>query len=286
MNRLRYILQHRWYIKIGVGTLILSIFLYTLLSENKSKYVGNEKEFEGIVYKIKNSNNKRMIYIKGKEKIIINDYDMSVEVSLGDKVKVMGNLEKPSNNTLPKQFNYKKYLYYEKIYYLVKANKIRVTKKNTSILYYIREQIKDRIDDVLYGKEYIQMFLLGDSSLLDEQVMESFRSNGISHLFSISGMHISLFAGLLLFVFKRISYNNFYNYGMVILFLLFYTLLVGGTASVVRSLVMYILFAVNKLGNFKIRKIDIMIIVLGVMLIINPYYLYNMSFQYSYLISF
>ena len=286
MNRLRYILQHRWYIKIGIGILILGIFLNTIFFKSKSIYVGSEIEFEGVVYKIKNSNNKRMIYFKGKEKLIINDYDMKEEIFLGDKIKVIGNLERPSNNTIPKQFNYQKYLYYEGIYYLVKAKEITVIKKNTRILFYIRERMRERVENIRYGKEYIQIFLLGDNSLLEENIIESFRSNGISHLFSISGMHISLFASLLLFIFKRISYNNFYNYGMVILFLLFYTLLVGGMASVVRSLVMYILFVINKLGNFKMRKIDIMIIVLGIMLLINPYYLYNMSFQYSYLISF
>jgi len=49
---------------------------------------------------------------------------------------------------------------------------------------------------------------------------------------------------------------------------------------------MYILFSINKVLNLKTKNIDIMLIVLIIMLIINPYYLYNISFQYSYLISF
>ena len=85
---------------------------------------------------------------------------------------------------------------------------------------------------------------------------------------------------------KRISYNNYYNYSVVILFLIFYSLLIGSSPSVIRSLTMYILFAINKLFNLKIKNLDIMCFVLTIMLIINPYYLYNISFQYSYLISF
>ena len=73
---------------------------------------------------------------------------------------------------------------------------------------------------------------------------------------------------------------------MVIIFLFVYTLLVGPSPSVIRSLIMYILFSINKLLNLKIKSIDIMLLVLIIMLIINPYYLYNISFQYSYLISF
>jgi len=285
MNRLRYILQHRWYTKILVGVCLLGIILYTQLSIKESKYNGTEEEFVGVVYKIKNTDSKRMIYINSLEKLIINDYDKQIKVSLGDTVKIVGKLEEPSNNTIPDQFNYKKYLYYNKIYCLVEALEIQVIKKNTSILYYLREKISERIDKVYKSKAYLKIFLLGDSSLMEENVMESFRNNGISHLFSISGMHISLFAGVLLFIFKKISYNNFYNYGMVILILLFYTLLVGAVPSVVRSLVMYILFSINKVCNLKVNKIDIMLWVLFIMLLIEPYYLYNMSMQYSYLIS-
>ena len=103
------------------------------------------------------------------------------------------------------------------------------------------------------SNEYIKIFILGDNSLLNEEINESYRQNGISHLFSISGMHISLFASIILYVLKRISYNNYYNYTVVILFLTIYTLLVGSSPSVLRSLIMYILFSLNKLLNIKAK---------------------------------
>jgi len=166
------------------------------------------------------------------------------------------------------------------------AKSIEKTSNNTNIIYYLRDKIFMRIDKISRSNEYIKIFILGDNSLLDENINESYRQNGISHLFSISGMHISLFASIILYVLKRISYNNYYNYGIVILFLFIYTLLVGSSPSVIRSLIMYILFSINKLLNIKIKKIDIMLLVLLIMLLINPYYLYQISFQYSYLISF
>ena len=166
------------------------------------------------------------------------------------------------------------------------ASTITKISHNTNIIYDLREKISSRIDKIYKSNEYIKIFILGDTSLLDENINESYRQNGISHLFSISGMHISLFASIILYVLKRISYNNYYNYGMVILFLFVYTLLVGSSPSVIRSLIMYILFSINKLLNLKTKNIDIMLLVLIIMLIINPYYIYNISFQYSYLISF
>ena len=197
-----------------------------------------------------------------------------------------GNLKIPVNNTIQNLFNYQEYLYYNNIFYIMSAKTINKISNNTNIIYDIREKISLRIDNISKSNEYIKIFILGDNTLLDDSINESYRQNGISHLFSISGMHISLFASVILYILKRISYNNYYNYGIVILFLITYTLLVGSSASVIRSLIMYILFSINKLFNLKIKKIDIMLIVLIIMLIINPYYLYHTSFQYSYLISF
>ncbi len=286
MKRLRYILQHRYYTKIIVIIFLMIMIIYTKVFIDKSIYNGLEEEFEGVVYKIKMSDSKRTIYIDGREKLVINDYLMDTNIKLGDKIRVNGVLKKPNNNTIPNQFNYKKYLYYNRIYYLVEAEEINIIEYNTNVLYYVKEKIINRIDKVYKSQGYLKIFLLGDSNDIDDEVMKSFRNNGISHLFSISGMHISLFASVLLFGLKRISYNNYYNYGMVIIFLLFYTILVGATPSVVRSLVMYVLFSINKVGNLKISKIDLMLWVLFIMLIIDKYYLYNMSFQFSYLISF
>ena len=133
-----------------------------------------------------------------------------------------------------------------------REHEIEKTENNTNIIYYFREKISSRIEQIYKSNEYIKIFILGDQSLLDEDITESYRQNGISHLFSVSGMHISLFATIILFVLKRISYNNYYNYGMVILFLFIYTLLIGPSPSVIRSLIMYILFSTNKLFNLKI----------------------------------
>jgi len=267
--------------------LVLSIFLFTILHEKKSIYNGNETELEGIVYKKKITDNKITLHIKAKEKIVVNYYtEDDIDISLGDKINIKGTLKIPNQNTIPNLFNYKKYLYYDGIHYVVTASKIEKISNNTNIIYYLRDKISKRIDSIYKSNEYIKIFILGDTSLLDESVIESYRQNGISHLFSISGMHISLFASIILYVLKRISYNNYYNYGMIILFLFLYTLLVGSSPSVIRSLIMYILFSINKLLNLKTKNIDIMLIVLIIMLVINPYYLYNISFQYSYLISF
>jgi len=275
------------YIKSITILFLIFVILFTSLYDKKSIYNGTETEITGIVYKKKQSDNKITLYIKGNENLVVNYYtEDNIDISLGDKIKITGILKVPSNNTIPNLFNYKKYLYNNDIHYTMTAHTITKISNNTNIIYYLRELISSRIDKIYKSNEYIKIFVLGDTSLVEENIIESYRQNGISHLFSISGMHISLFASMILYILKRISYNNYYNYGIVITFLVIYTLLVGSSPSVLRSLIMYILFSLNKLLNLKTKNIDIMCLVLIIMLIINPYYLSNISFQYSYLISF
>ena len=286
MNLLRNILQHRYLFKLLAILILLLTIIYTKVIKKESIYT-NETSFSGIVYKIKKNDTKTTIYLKSKEKLIVNYNDkLPKDINLGDTIIVEGTLSKPQNNTIPNQFNYKKYLYYNDIFYIVKTNYIRKVANNTNIIYYLRTIVSSRINNYKNNSEYFKIFILGDNSMLDKDIINSYRENGISHLFSISGMHISLFASILLFFLKRVSYNNYCNYSIVILFLIFYSLLIGLSPSVIRSITMYILFCLNKLFNLKIKKIDLICIVLIIILLFKPYYIYNISFQYSYIITF
>ena len=286
MKRLKYILQHSPLIKVlTVITLCLTIVITKTIHIN-SVYT-DETVFVGTIYKIKDSDNKLTIYIKAKEKLVIEYYyQEKLNYHLGDTIKVTGVLIVPNNNTIPNQFNYRKYLYNHGIHYIVKANEITKVANNTNVIYYLKDLIQTRINKISNGNEYLQIFLLGNTTYLKEEVIASYRANGLSHIFSISGMHISFLAMMILYTLKKFSYSNYYNYLIVIIILTVYSLLVSFTPSVARSLIMYILFTINKLFNLKIKSIDIMCLVLLVMLIINPFYLYDISFEYSYIVSF
>ena len=290
MNKLRHILRYKIIIiSVFILSLIYAI-IYTKCITHKSVYDLEDKIFLVKVLEIKIDNNKINMLLKGKELLkatyYIDNNNGFNEIKLGDIIEVKGVLEEPLSNTIPNTFNYKKYLYNKKIYYVLKVDSIRKIENNTSIIYYLRQKISNRINKILKTSSYLQTFILGDKSYLNEEVYNTYKDNGISHLFSISGMHISLITTVLFYIIKRISYNNYINYGIVISLLILYTLILGMMASILRTIIMYILFAINKLLKLNISDIQLMLLVLIIAILINPFIIYDIGFQYSYVISF
>ena len=290
MNRLKHILRSRYLFKIIFILSIIYVVVVTKCITYQSKYSVSDNSFTVKILEIKKDEDKISMLVKGKELLKATYYYKNNseynDIYIGDIIEIKGDLKEPSNNTVPNTFNYKEYLYNKKIYFTLNINSIKKIENNTNLIYYIKSIISNRINDITNSSPYLQTFILGDKSYIDDNINNTYRDNGISHLFSISGMHISLISGILFYLIKRISYNNYYNYGVVITFLLLYTFLLGMIASVIRTIVMYILFAINKLFNLKIKSADLMLFVLVICIIINPFIVYDIGFQYSYIISF
>lgn len=290
MNRLKHILRSRYLFKIIFLLSIIYVIVVTKCITYQSKYNISDNTFVVKVLEIEKDEDKISMLVKGKELLKATYYYKNNkeynDIKLGDIIEIKGELEEPSSNTVPNTFNYKEYLYNKKIYFTLEIDNIKKIENNTSLIYYIKSVISNRINNITNSSPYLQTFILGDKSYMDDNINNTYRDNGISHLFSISGMHISLISGILFYLIKRISYNNYYNYGVVIAFLLIYTFILGMIASVLRTIVMYILFAINKLFNLKIKNIDLMLFVLVICIIINPFIIYDIGFQYSYIISF
>ena len=262
-KKLKTVLQSKYIFKLLALIFLIYAILITNIITTKSKYSIKTNTITGIITRYKEKNNTLTIYIKGKETIIgkyyINNNLINRKYKLGDKIKVIGELTIPENNTAPNTFNYKKYLYNNNIHYIMKIKTIKKIKNNTSILYYIKNKIINKLNKI-DKKGYIYIFILGDKSIIDEETIKNYQLNGISHLFSISGMHISILAGIVLYLLKKISYNTKLNYLIIILILLFYTIITDFPPSLIRALITYILLAINKSYNLKIKSIDILLI--------------------------
>lgn len=286
MKRLRNILQSKHLIKIITIIIFIITLLYTNYYPFKSKYTKNDKEFIGIVTKYEVKEDKITIEIKAKEKLLITYKYQDKEFNnllYGDKIKVKGTLITPSKNTNQNTFNYQKYLYYKKIYYLVEATSINKIANNHNYLYTIKNTLYQKINK-LKSSNYIKTLLFCDNTL-SKEIKESYRINGISHLFSVSGMHINFFVSIIYLYLNKITYNKRIKYLITNIFIITYLILFP-SSSLLRSAVMSILYSINYLLKLKIKKIDILLLTLGVSLLINTFIIYDLGYIYSYTITF
>ena len=277
-------------------SLIFLVFILTwyqvFLKRDNSKF-SNEEEITGLIKSKKVTNNKITLELKSKENIIINYYvDTYDELNkLNDTlyegiiITVHGTLNQPSNNTIPNTFNYKKYLKSKKIYYTFNANAIEIVGNNSNFYYQFKHWLSKRIESI-DDTGYIKAFVLGSKDEIDEEVFKTYQNNGITHLFAISGMHISLFSSILLFLLKKIHLKDNQAYPIILLFLLGYTFLVSFTASVVRAFTLYLLLYLNKRLKLGIKTTKTFIYTILLILLLNPFFILDIGFLYSSLTSF
>lgn len=286
MKRLKTILQSRYIFKILTILILIITIIYTKYYPFKSVFNINDTEFIGIVEDYIIKDNQIKISLKSKERIIVTyKYTGKVfnNLSYGDKIKVTGVLKEPSTNNIFNNFNYKKYLYNKKIYYIIEASKIDKIQNNNNHIYTIKNLLYTRINS-LKSSNYIKALLFGDNKL-DKEIKTSYQINGISHLFSVSGFHINFITSIIYFYLDRVTYNKKIKYITVDIFLVLYLLLCN-TTSLLRCTVMNILLSINHLLKLNIKKIDIVLLTLILCIIINPFIIYDIGFIYSYTISF
>ena len=282
MLKLRKILLHDTLFYI-IFTLVVLLTIFRLSIVKKSIYNTNTKKVEGIVKDIYIIDDKVDITLKAKEDLIVTYYKKDKEqinINLGDKILVIGEFTKPASPKIQYLFNYKKYLERKNIYFKVQATSIIKLKNNKNIFYEIKKIIIKRIPN-----RYLYTFILGDKKYLDKDVIRSYQENGISHLFAISGMHITLLTGMLSKLLKKMKVSEEQEYFIITIFLINYLIIVGITPSILRGILFYIFFTLNKLYYFYIKPVNIYLFIISLSLLVNPNYLFDIAFQYSYLIS-
>jgi len=154
------------------------------------------------------------------------------------------------------------------------SNNIKIIKKNTNIFFKIKNNIYKKINNYK-SKKYIKVFLLGDKSDIDKDL---FNNLGIIHIFSISGFHISLIC----FILKKIKCKNIFVY----LFLLLFLFLTNFSISTIRATLSFLFSNINSKYKLNISSSDRLIILAYILLIINPYYLYDLGYLFSFLITY
>ena len=209
----------------------------------------------------------------------------SFNYNINDEVTVKGYLEIPPNNTIPNMFNYNQYLKHNNKCYILHINKINILNKNKNILYIIKNYIIKRINNISYN-QYLYAFILGKSSYLDKETYSNYRINGVTHLFALSGLHVSMFSSILLKIFKKIKFNEKISYLFTSVFLVFFSFIASFTPSILRATIFFILSSLNQIHYLFIKPKYLLFLTFILMIIINPLFVYNNGFILSFVITY
>ena len=124
---------------------------------------------------------------------------------------------------------------------------------------------------------------LGDKTNLSPRAENAFAACGVSHLFAVSGLHMSVWSMLFYRFAKGLRLSRKSASAVSILFCVFFILLTGCNPPVIRSGVMMILFFASNLFSREAEAFNSIGFALSVMLILNPYSAQSISLWLSLL---
>ncbi len=145
----------------------------------------------------------------------------------------------------------------------------------------LMNKYKQLLDEPYNG--LLGALILGERAEIDENIFNFFISSGSVHVLAISGLHVGIIVLFLIFIGKIFGLNRNQASIICIGFLLFYCFLSGARVSVVRASIM----AGIILGGWVIKRDSDIYNSLGLaaflILMFNPYYLFDIGFQLSFI---
>ncbi len=124
--------------------------------------------------------------------------------------------------------------------------------------------------------------LLGDKSFLSANVSRDFSKIGASHILAISGMHLSVFCGLLFLFLNRFPLSKIWRTVLLCPFLLFICFLTDVTPSVLRSALMITLAALFSLFRRRVNGLETLSVVGFLFAFFLPHFLLHIGFLLSF----
>lgn len=215
-----------------------------------------------------------------------------------DKVKVSAQLLSPKGFQNFKSFSLSRYLKTKNIHNRAFSKSALLVEKLESgkkfsplhLISIIRDSLQKKIEEhfpsslssISAKGAVLEALLLGERERMDVAVTQSLQKSGLYHLIAISGAHIAIISFLIFSLLKLMRIPTRISYLLMIVFLLFYSLLVEGSPSVMRATVMALAFLFGKLIWKKVNLINTLSIAAFFLLVLNPFSLFDLGFQLTF----
>ena len=275
--------KRRYSIAICAFTVMLSCVLFVFYQHNVympivNNYSDNEIKFTGYVCdEVYQTSYNRYYYIQTNT---VNGDVCRLKISLSSAEDLHIAPFEELEGTVVLQKTDSNHLISRNIYLTADAEDASILLKNgiirkTSYYYAVkaRTALKQSLDS-LFDEKYSSLckaVLLGDKQALSPKVRNDFSLTGTTYMIVVSGMHLSIIASFIIFLFKKITSNRFIISGSVILASISYMAITGFTFSVVRAGIMIIIAYCGKIIFRQADSLNSLGIAALLMCIQNPF---------------
>jgi len=236
-----------------------------------------------------------------RSKIIIHvaKDERSEKIAYGDKLLFYTYLNEVAEPKNPKEFNYKQYLSIKNIYlqaYVDAHSWQKVSEKHGNPIIRFASNTRNKFLQIFREsnmdvQEYgiISAILLSSNADLDPDLQRSYSAAGVSHILSVSGMHIGIVYVILAFFLRFLdkTKNQRIARSFILLAVIWgYACITGLATSVIRCGTMLSFVAVGGVLNRKTNSYNSLMTSMIFLLLLNPLVILQLGFQLSYLAVF
>ena len=225
---------------------------------------------------------------KGKLRLYLRgDIDQLQQVELGQRIDSIAHIWRADNATNPGQFNFSNYLRINGLrgYATAKIEDVRFSTPEIRLAdrpVLFKASLGIRIERLFPKNTAVaKAFLIGEKSGLSDEERNAYSKSGAAHLLAISGMHISILAGAIFWLFSRFIPRK-YAFALSLILLFVYGYLIGFSSSLLRAILMFALFGFAPLAGRYSDAPTRLAAALIISLLIRPYAILESSFILSY----
>lgn len=264
---------------VFILVLIVSYFITNIFCED----VYEDKSNINLIGIVKDKKTKKKYDEYIIDKFLVRDYTKRTNIMVGLKVNVSGKFNS-LNSMKFDDFDYGKYLRSNGYEGVINLNDYKVIGESKIYKYLGRLKVHIRSTTrYLYkiNSDFINSLILGEKYEMTSEQKEVFSRTGTSHIIAISGLHTGILCVFIAILIGRI--NRYYKLIILISLLTLYSMTIDKSPSIIRAI---FFTAILYLSIFTDRKRDGIstLSLIGIFLVINnPYIIYNISFQLSFL---
>ncbi|HML18933.1 MAG TPA: ComEC/Rec2 family competence protein, partial [Bryobacteraceae bacterium] len=225
----------------------------------------------------------------------LRDDETPQRLDYGQRVEIEARVRRPHNYNNPGSFDYAAYLARKDIYWTASmpaGSTARVLpgrcgSRLMSLVYALRVAALDRIErlypDDNYATGMMEATLIGESSKLERVWTDNFRRTGTYHTLVIAGMHVTVLAGVLLFLLRVCAAPEMPALALTAGAAWLYAMVTGFSPPVGRAAAGFTLYLAARFFFRRGRVLNLLAAVALAFLIADPGEMFDASFQLSFL---